>query len=124
LLIVDDEPNILNALRRLLRREYYEVLTANSPREAFDLLAQHSVQVVVSDQRMPDMTGTEFLARVKQIYPATVRIVLSGYTDLETLTDAINRGAIYRFLVKPWNDEELRSQLREAFRVAHGIAHA
>ncbi len=124
LLIVDDEPNILNALRRLLRRESYEVLTASSPTEAFDLLARYDVQVIVSDQRMPEMSGTEFLARVKQLYPQTVRIVLSGYTDLESLTDAINRGAIYRFLVKPWNDESLRLQIREAFRVAHGHAHA
>jgi diguanylate cyclase (GGDEF)-like protein len=123
LLIVDDEVNILNALRRLLRRENYNVLIADSPRAAFELLAQHRVQVIISDQRMPEMNGTEFLARVKQIYPDTVRIILSGYTDLASLTDAINRGAIYRFLVKPWNDDELRVQIREAFRVAHGMAH-
>jgi diguanylate cyclase (GGDEF)-like protein/PAS domain S-box-containing protein len=124
LLIVDDEPNILNALRRLLRREKYEILTATSPTSAFDLLAQHHVQVIISDQRMPEMSGTEFLSRVKQIYPETIRIVLSGYTDLESLTDAINRGAIYRYFVKPWDDEALRTQIREAFRVAHGLAHA
>lgn len=123
LLIVDDEQNILNSLRRLLRRESYEILTAISPAVAFELLAQHPVQVVISDQRMPDMSGTEFLARVKQLYPETVRIVLSGYTDLESLTEAINRGSIYRYLVKPWNDEDLRMQIREAFRVALGLAH-
>lgn len=124
LLILDDEPNILNALRRLLRRERYEILTATSPNDAFDLLARHRVQVIISDQRMPDMSGTEFLSRVKQLYPETVRIVLSGYTDLQSLTDAINRGAIYRYLVKPWDDDDLRNQIREAFRVAHGLAHA
>ncbi|MEW6514659.1 MAG: EAL domain-containing protein [Pseudomonadota bacterium] len=124
LLIVDDEQNILNSLRRLLRRENYEILTTTSPTEAFDLLARYHVQVVISDQRMPEMSGTEFLARVKQLYPDTVRIVLSGYTDLESLTDAINRGAIYRFLVKPWEDEALRTQIREAFRFAHGLTHA
>jgi response regulator RpfG family c-di-GMP phosphodiesterase len=70
------------------------------------------------------MTGTEFLARVKQMYPETIRIVLSGYTDLESVTDAINRGAIYRFLTKPWEDETLRATVREAFRVARGLAHA
>jgi CheY-like chemotaxis protein len=122
LLIVDDEQNILNSLRRLLRRESYEILTANSPAAGFELLAKNRVQVVISDQRMPDMSGTEFLARVKQLYPETVRIILSGYTDLESLTEAINRGSIYRFLVKPWNDEDLRTQIREAFRFAHGLA--
>lgn len=122
LLLVDDEPNILSALKRLLRRENYRVLTAPSPAAAFDLLARHPVQVVVSDQRMPEMPGTEFLARVKRLYPHTVRIVLSGYTDLASLTEAINRGAIYRYLLKPWNDDDLRAHLREAFRVAHGMA--
>ncbi len=124
LLLLDDEPNILNALRRLLRREGYRILATTSPQEAFELLAQHRVQVIISDQRMPEMSGTEFLSRVKQIYPDTVRIVLSGYTDLQSITEAINRGAIYRFLVKPWDDEELRQQVREAFRVAHGLVKA
>ncbi len=123
LLIVDDEQNILNALRRLLRREKYQILTASSPAEGFDLLARQPVQVIISDQRMPEMNGTEFLSRVKQLYPDTVRIVLSGYTDIETLTNAINHGAIYRYLIKPWDDEVLRTQIREAFRVAHGIVH-
>ena len=121
LLIVDDEAGILSALKRLLRRDGYHILTAESPALAFDLLAQHPVQVIVSDQRMPEMSGTEFLSRVKQLYPETVRIVLSGYTDLQSVTDAINRGAIYRFLTKPWDDEALRVQIREAFRVARGL---
>jgi diguanylate cyclase (GGDEF)-like protein len=124
LLLVDDEHNILNSLRRLLRGENYQILATTSPREAFDLLARHRVQVIVSDQRMPEMSGTEFLSRVKQIHPDTVRIVLSGYTDLESVTDAINRGAIYRYLVKPWDDDALRAQIRDAFRVAHGQRHA
>jgi len=122
LLLVDDEPNILNSLKRLLRRDGYAILTAESPAAAFDLLALHDVQVIVSDQRMPEMSGTEFLERVKKLYPETIRIVLSGYTDLETVTDAINRGAIYRFLTKPWEDEMLRNQIHEAFRVARGLA--
>jgi FixJ family two-component response regulator len=71
---------------------------------------------VVSDQRMPDMNGTEFLERVRDLYPDTMRMVLSGYTDLAMITDAINRGAIYRFLTKPWNDDELREHIRDAFR--------
>jgi diguanylate cyclase (GGDEF)-like protein/PAS domain S-box-containing protein len=121
LLLVDDEPNILSALSRLLRREGYQLLTAACPAEAFDLLAKQPVQVVLSDQRMPEMTGTEFLARVRQLYPETIRIVLTGYTDLESVTGAINRGAIYKFLTKPWDDDQLREQIREAFRVSQGL---
>lgn len=122
LLLVDDEPNILNALTRLLRRENYHILAASSPLEAFDLLAKHPVQVILSDQRMPEMSGTEFFSRVRQLYPDTVRIVLTGYTDLDSVTGAINRGAIYKFLTKPWDDDQLREQVREAFRLAKEIA--
>jgi len=116
LLLVDDEPNILSALARLLHRENFKVLTALSPAKAFELLAQQPVQVILSDQRMPDMSGTEFLARVHQLYPETIRIVLTGFTDLDSVTDAINRGAISKFLTKPWDDDQLREQIREAFR--------
>jgi diguanylate cyclase len=116
LLLLDDEENMLRSLVRLFRRDGYKVLTANSVREAFDLLASNAVQVIVSDQRMPDMSGTEFLAKVRDLYPDTVRMVLSGYTDLATITEAINRGAIYRFLTKPWNDDELRGHIEAAFR--------
>ena len=116
LLLVDDEENMLRSLARLFRRDGYHILTANSVREAFDLLASNSAQVIVSDQRMPDMSGTEFLARVRDLYPDTIRLVLSGYTDLATITEAINHGAIYRFLTKPWNDEELREHIQAAFR--------
>jgi len=118
LLIVDDEPNILNALSRLLRREGFQILTANSPLDAFEHLAKQPVHVILSDQRMPDMSGTEFFARVRQLYPETIRIVLTGYTDIESVTGAINRGAIYKFLTKPWDDDQLREEIREAFRMA------
>ena len=117
LLIVDDEPNILTALSRLLRRESFQILTAVSPGEAFEQLAKHPVQVILSDQRMPEMSGTDFFARVRQLYPDTIRIVLTGYTDLDSVTGAINRGAIYKFLTKPWDDDQLREQIREAFRM-------
>lgn len=122
LLLVDDEANVLNALTRLFRREGYRILTASSPQEAFDLLAKHTIQVIISDQRMPDMTGTEFFSRVRQLYPATMRIVLTGYTDIESVKAAINQGAIYKFLTKPWEDDELREQIREAFRLARDLA--
>lgn len=115
LLLVDDEANILAALKRVLRPDGYEILTASSAREGLELLATHPVQVVVSDQRMPEMNGTEFLSRVRDLYPNTVRLVLSGYTDLGSVTQAINRGAIYKFLTKPWEENALREDLREAF---------
>ena len=115
LLILDDEPNILRSLKRLLRRDGYEIHTVTSAQEALNLLALYEFQVVLSDQRMPEMTGTDFLSRVKELYPDTIRIVLSGYTDLDSVTDAVNRGAIYKFLTKPWDDEQLRSQIRQAF---------
>ncbi len=125
LLLLDDEENILRALTRLLRRDGYQILTASSAAEAFDLLGRHVVQVVVSDQRMPDISGTDFLSQVRTLYPDTVRLVLSGYTDLRAVTDAINRGSIYKFLTKPWDDEDLRREIREAFRThAERTQHA
>ncbi len=118
LLLVDDEPNVLRALTRCLRNEGYLILTASGADEAFAVLARQSVEVILSDQRMPAMSGTEFLSKVRVLYPQIVRLVLSGYTDLATITDAINRGAIYRFLTKPWDDAQLRAHLKDAFRHA------
>ncbi len=115
MLLVDDEVNILNALKRLFRRDGYQILTAESGLAGLELLATHHVGVIISDQRMPEMTGVEFLRRVKELYPETLRIVLSGYADIQTITDAINEGAIYKFLAKPWEDDQLREQIREAF---------
>ena len=118
LLLVDDEDNILKALIRTLRRDGYRILTARTVDDALDVLARHDVQVIVSDQRMPGTSGTEFLGKVKEMYPHTVRMILSGYTDLVTVTDAVNRGAVYKFLTKPWSDEELRAHIHQAFRLA------
>lgn len=115
LLLVDDEPNILAALTRLLRRDGYRILRAGSGKEGLDILQRQDVGVILSDQRMPEMTGVEFLSEVKKSYPDTVRLVLSGYTDLNSVTDAINQGAIYKFLTKPWDDDLLRDNVREAF---------
>jgi DNA-binding NtrC family response regulator len=116
LLVVDDDVNVLASLHRLFRRDNYRVLTAASPAEAFELLALHRVQVILCDQRMPVMSGTEFLSKVKEMYPDTIRIILSGYTGVESVLDSINRGAIYRFYTKPWDDNELRENMRMAFR--------
>jgi CheY-like chemotaxis protein len=125
LLLVDDETHVLSALQRLLRQDGYRILSARSAAEGFELLALHQVQVILCDQRMPAMSGTVFLDRVKDLYPDTLRIVLSGYTDLESIIDAINRGAIYRFHTKPWDNQVLRDTIREAFRhysLLHEIA--
>jgi diguanylate cyclase (GGDEF)-like protein/PAS domain S-box-containing protein len=117
LMLVDDEPNILNALKRLLRREGYQIHTAGSASEALELLAAHPVQVIVSDHRMPGMSGVEFLSRARDLYPNTRRIILSGYSDINTLTDAINRGAVWKFISKPWEDENLKDEIRRAFEM-------
>ncbi|QDU10800.1 response regulator [Gimesia aquarii] len=116
ILCVDDEINVLRSLKRLLRNEDYQLITANSGTEGLAVLAEQQVSVVISDQRMPEMTGTEFLSQVKEKYPECVRVVLSGYADAATILDSINKGAIYRFLTKPWNDEEIRITIRQCLR--------
>ncbi|MFT5591247.1 MAG: PAS domain S-box-containing protein [Bradyrhizobium sp.] len=116
LLLVDDEANILSALKRLLRGSEFNILTAGSGSEGLALLAQHTVDVILSDQRMPGMTGVEFLSIAKTRFPETVRIVLSGYTELKSVTDAVNEGDIYKFLTKPWDDAKLRGHIDEAFQ--------
>jgi CheY-like chemotaxis protein len=115
LLLVDDEDGILSSMKRLLRREGYEILTASGGEEGLQVLASNPVDVILSDQRMPGMTGVEFLRRAKELYPSTVRMVLSGYTELQSVTSAINEGAISKFLTKPWDDEQLKQHLAEAF---------
>ena len=116
LLLVDDEENITSSLTRLLRRDGYTIYRASSGEEGLALLKQHQFGVIISDQRMPGMTGTEFLSQVKELYPETVRVVLSGYTEFNSITDAINRGAVYKFLTKPWEDDLLRAHIQEAFQ--------
>ena len=116
LLMVDDDEGVTRALQRLLFSEGYEVLTANSASKGFELLSLNRVGVVLSDFRMPGMNGAEFLGRVKELYPSTVRLVLSGHADLDAITDFINVGAIYKILRKPWRDDEVRDQISAAFR--------
>ncbi|NHQ87384.1 EAL domain-containing protein [Iodobacter sp. HSC-16F04] len=115
LLIVDDEPDILNALKRLFRRSGYQIFTSTSALDALELLALNSIHVIISDQRMPQMHGSEFLRRVRELYPDTVRIMLTGYTELNALTNAINSAGIYKFITKPWEDEDLLEEVRHAF---------
>jgi CheY-like chemotaxis protein len=115
LLLVDDEPSILSSLKRLFRREGYKLLTAQSGAEALELLACNPVDVIVSDQRMPGMTGVDFLRRTKALHPHTIRMTLSGFTDLQSIIDAVNEGAVYKFLTKPWDDDRLREHVAQAF---------
>lgn len=115
LLCVDDDENILRSLQRLLRTEHYRVLTASTVQQALDLLASESIQMVMADQRMPDMCGSDLLAKIKIEYPDKLRLILSGFADVASILDAINEGEIYRFLAKPWNDDELKLTLKQCF---------
>jgi response regulator RpfG family c-di-GMP phosphodiesterase len=114
ILCVDDDKNILQSLKRLLRKEDYGILTASSGEEGLKVLEENDVQMVISDQRMPEMSGTEFLAALKTKYPDVLRIILSGYTEVDSITDSINKGHIYKFLLKPWNDQNLKLEIKQA----------
>ncbi len=113
ILLVDDEPEILFSLRGLLRREF-ELYTAQSGAEALEVLRQHPVQVIMTDQRMPEMTGVELLRRARGECPEAIRIIFTGYADIKAVVDAINHGQIYRYLTKPWDPDELVAVLHEA----------
>ena len=112
ILYVDDEPCALETLRRQFKREF-TILTASSGAEGLDILRTRDVALVLSDQRMPDMVGTQFLARVRAAYPETVRMLLTAYSDLESVVDAINLGNVCRYLTKPYDEREVRMAFRE-----------
>jgi DNA-binding NtrC family response regulator len=113
ILLVDDEPEILFSLRGLLRREF-ELYTAQSGAEALEILKKHPIHVIMTDQRMPEMTGVELLRRARGESPGAIRIVFTGYADIKSVVDAINHGQIYRYLTKPWDPDELTAMLHEA----------
>jgi response regulator RpfG family c-di-GMP phosphodiesterase len=112
-LVVDDEPDMLFSLRGLLRRDF-EVFTAGGGREAIEVLREHPVHVIMTDQRMPEMTGVEFLNRAKEQHPDAIRVIFTGYADTKSLVAAINQANVYRFVAKPWDPEELVAVLRAA----------
>ena len=114
ILCVDDEKNILNSIKRLLRKEDYQLITASSAQEGLDILAKEDISLVISDHRMPKMSGTEFLRKVKEQYPDVIRIILTGYTEVDAITESINKGNIYKFLLKPWNDHNLKIEVKNA----------
>lgn len=114
LLIVDDEPGILSSLRRLLRPAGYKIYTAESGQAGLLVLEQEQVDLVISDMRMPEMDGAKFLEQVRARWPGTTRILLTGYADVNSTIDAINRGEIFRYIAKPWDDNDLMLVVRDA----------
>jgi response regulator RpfG family c-di-GMP phosphodiesterase len=116
LLLVDDEKAITRALNRLFRKEGYRIMTAQSGPEGLEKLQQSDgpVSMIISDQRMPEMNGAAFLEKAKSIYPDAIRYLLTGYSDLDAVVDAVNRGEIHRYLTKPWNDDDLVLQVKQS----------
>jgi two-component system, probable response regulator PhcQ len=114
ILIVDDEVNVIAALKRALADEPLEVFTAISAEQGLQILKRQNFKIVISDERMPGMDGSEFLSVVKTAYPETVRIMLTGHASLGEMMNAINRGEVFRFFVKPWNDLEIIMAIRFA----------
>jgi signal transduction histidine kinase len=113
-LVVDDEPDIRDAIQRMFRQNY-RVLTAESASGALELVESEPVQVVMTDQRMPEMTGIEFLAQLRDEYPHIVRVLFTGYSDIDNVIDAINEGHVYRYISKPWKPAELKLFVEQAF---------
>lgn len=111
ILIVDDEIANLRLMERLFRRNY-QVLTALSGKEALELIKQHDIALIISDQRMPGMTGIEFLKQASELRQHTVRIILTGYTDVNALVEAINSGVVYKYVTKPWLNEDLQQTVK------------
>jgi response regulator RpfG family c-di-GMP phosphodiesterase len=113
LLVVDDEPDVCDSVHDLLRREF-KVLKARSATEGVRLMQEHEVHIIMTDQRMPQVTGVELLSRVRAGLPKAVRMLFTGYADLDAIIAAINQGHIFQFLKKPWQPEELEKAVREA----------
>ena len=118
ILYVDDETDNLSAFKAVFRR-HYNILLANSGAEAIELLKTENPKLIVSDQRMPGMTGVEFFENIKDLYPKAIRIVLTGYSDMQAIIDAINKGKIYHYVSKPWKADELKVILENALEAYH-----
>lgn len=113
ILFVDDEENILSSLYRLFRKEGYNILTANSGKDGLKQFENNTISLVISDHRMPEMEGVDFLAKVKDVSPDTVRLMLTGYADMKATIAAINKGEVSRYITKPWNDDELKMIVKD-----------
>ncbi len=117
IMLVDDEEYVINSLRRSLRREGYRIIGYVDAKQALEDLKEENVDVIISDQRMPGMSGMDFLIEVRKRHPDIIRILLTGHADMEVAISAINEGKLYRFLTKPWNDEELKVTILNALRL-------
>ncbi|MFD2037135.1 response regulator [Belliella marina] len=115
-LYVDDEENNLQAFKATFRRDY-KVFIAISAMEARDMLSTQEVDIIITDQRMPEETGVDFLESIIPLYPDPIRILLTGYTDIQAVIDAINKGQVYHYLTKPWEEDYLRTVIKNAFEV-------
>lgn len=115
-LYVDDEVHNLNSFKASFRRNF-SVYVAQSAKEARKLLDEHEVAVIITDQRMPVTTGIEFLESIIPVYPDTIRMLMTGFSDIGAVMDAINRGQVYKYLVKPWQDDELRMHIQNAIEI-------
>ena len=124
LLLVDDEPNLTSALVRSLDRSQFEIFTADSAQKGLMILAGNDIDVVVSDERMPGMTGSQFLAEVRKQWPNTIRMILSGQADLEAAVRAINEGEVYRFLLKPCHPKELQMTILQGLQQKKLVAQS
>src|SRR5688500_12145425 len=113
ILVVDDEPDVVRSVKDLLRLDY-EVYTATSADEGMKILEENVIDVIMTDQRMPDMTGVEFLKRVRDPHPDATRLLFTGYADISAVIAAINQGNVYRYIAKPWDPDELQTIIREA----------
>ncbi len=113
-LIVDDEESILRSVQRLLRNQPYEVVTAGGAKEAIAIFEREPIHLVMADHRMPGGTGVELLREIRDRWPETIRIILSGYTEVKAIIGAVNDGEVYKYFTKPWNDEEIKLNLRRA----------
>ena len=118
LLVVDDEPDLIQSVKDLLRKDF-RVLGAIRASEGLQMMQHESVQIVMSDQRMPEMSGVELLRHIKESFPDTVRLLFTAYADLDAVIDAINQGSVFRYIAKPWNVEELRTVLNQAVEYYH-----
>jgi response regulator RpfG family c-di-GMP phosphodiesterase len=114
ILAVDDSQQILDSIKHILRNEKYNLLTARSGIEGLKLLKKHNVQLVISDHKMPGMTGVEFLQQVKVLYPEIITIMLTGHDETEIAIDAINEAGVNKFILKPWENVILKTTIRRA----------
>jgi len=115
-LYVDDEINNLNSFKASFRRDF-EIFTASSAKEGRKVLDSQEIGVIITDQRMPGTTGIEFLESILPVYPDTIRILLTGFSDINAVMDAINRGQVYKYLVKPWQNDELKMYIENALEI-------